>query len=65
MITVNGEQVPWTEGMTIRDLLDEKRYTFPMIAVWINDTPYRRDEFGSVKIPEGADVQAIHMISGG
>lgn len=65
MITVNGEQVPWTEGMTIQDLLDFKNYTFKMIAVWVNGTPHRREEFGSVKIPEGAEVQAIHMISGG
>ncbi len=65
MITVNGEQAPWAEGMTIQDLLDHKNYTFRMIAVWVNGTPHRREEFRSVKIPDGAEVQAIHMISGG
>jgi sulfur carrier protein len=65
MIRVIGEQAPWWEGMTIRNLLEERNFTFPMIAVWVNGTPHKRDEFSSVKIPDGAEVQAIHMISGG
>jgi len=65
MIRVNGDQSPWREGMTIRDLLEERNFTFPMIAVWVNGTPHKREEFASVRIPDGAEVQAIHMISGG
>lgn len=65
MIRVNGEDFPWREGMTIKDMLEERGYTFPMIAVWVNGTPHKREMFGSVTIPEGAEVQALHMISGG
>jgi sulfur carrier protein len=64
-ITVNGDKHPWREGMTVQDLLDEKRYTFRMLSVWINDKPVERDRFSSTPIPEGAKVQVVHMISGG
>ena len=65
MILVNGKEIPWRKGMTIQALLDECGYTFRMIAVWIDGTPYRSDQFEKVCIEDGADVQALHMISGG
>ncbi len=64
-ITVNGDRHLWREGMTVKDLLDEKRFTFRMIAVWIDDRPVERDRFDSTPIPKGAKVQVVHMISGG
>ena len=65
MILVNGKEIPWRKGMTIQTLLDECGYTFPMIAVLIDGTPYRNDQFEKVCIEDGADVQMLHMISGG
>jgi sulfur carrier protein len=65
MITVNGEQMDWTEGMTVQELLDKKRFTFRMLSVWINDSAVPKKEFDTRTIPDGADVQVIHNISGG
>jgi len=65
MITVNGETMEWEEGLTVQDIIELKKYTFPLLAVWINDTPVPRENFGSTKVPDGAKVQIIHMISGG
>ncbi len=65
MIRVNGREMEWRRGMTIQDVLDECGYTFRMIAVWIDGTPYRREHFTTAVVPDRAEVQALHMISGG
>jgi sulfur carrier protein len=65
MITVNAEPMEWEEGMTVQDILERKKYTFPLLAVWIDDVPIPREKFDSTAVPDGAKVQVIHMISGG
>jgi sulfur carrier protein len=65
MITVNGREIEWRQGMTIQNVLDECGYTYRMIAVWVDGTPYRREHFAATVVPDGSEVQALHMISGG
>jgi len=65
MIKVNSKETKWKEGMTVQNILDEHGYTFKMLAVWINDTPVTSEAFTTTLVPDGADVQAIHLISGG
>lgn len=57
----------WEKAITVQDILDEKRYTFTfhMIAVRVNGTLRRRQEFISAVVLDGSKVQAIHVISGG
>jgi sulfur carrier protein len=66
MITVNGEAFNWREGLTVRDILDEKNYTFRMLSVWIDDEPAAaRDAYSVTIVPDNARVEIIHMIGGG
>jgi len=65
MITVNGEKMEWKEGMTVQDIISEKRYVFPLLAVWIDGASVARGDFGTEQVPDEANVQVIHMISGG
>ncbi len=65
MINVNNDPLEWFEGMTVRDAIRARKYTFPRIAVWINDKPIAREDFDTAVIPDEANVQIIHMISGG
>jgi len=66
MINVNGEEMSWRDGMSVQDVLDAKNFTFRMIAVWINDEPVERGGgYSSALVPDGANVEVIHMISGG
>lgn len=64
-ITVNGDPLPWRDGMTVRDVLDARRFVFKMLAVHVNGTVVRRKAYDHTTIPAGADVKVIHMISGG
>ena len=65
MITVNGNQSEWEEGLTVKKLLKRENYPFRMISVWINDRPVEKKDYPSRLVPDGAKVQVIHNISGG
>ncbi len=65
MITVNGEGMEWREGLTIADILKARNYIFRMIAVQVNGELVKRTSYDKTVVPDGADVQVIHMISGG
>ncbi len=62
---LNNRLEDWQPGMTIRDLLEKKIFTFPMLVVKINGTLIKKSEYAVAKIPENADVQIIHLMSGG
>ena len=51
--------------MTVRDLLDTMRYTFPHIVVSVNGTLVRHDAYDTTAIPDGADVRVVHLMAGG
>ncbi len=65
MITVNGDPLEWRPGLTIADILKIRNYIFRMIAVQVNGELVRRGSYDTAVVPDGADVQVIHMISGG
>ena len=65
MITVNGDRLPHRPGMTVQDILDERNYVFRMLAVSVNGQVVARKDYKTTTVPDGADVQVIHMISGG
>jgi sulfur carrier protein len=65
MITVNGEQMVWHDGMTVAEILKIRKYIFRMIAVSVNGELIKRGTYDKAPVPDGADVQVIHMMSGG
>ncbi len=65
MICVNQEKMEWVAGMTIQDILDRRKYTFPMIVVKVNDQLVRKEAYATHQVPDEADVKVIHLISGG
>ena len=66
MIRVNDQyDVEYRPGMTIQDLLDALKFSFRMIVVKVNGQVVLRKDFETTEVPDGAEVQAIHLISGG
>ena len=65
MIRVNQEEMEWEAGMTVQDVLDRRKYTFPMIVVKVNGELVRKEAYELYEVPDGADVKVIHLISGG
>ena len=65
MITVNGESLEHTDGMTIADILRIKNFIFRMLVIQVNGKLVKRTDYATTVVPDGADVQVIHLISGG
>jgi sulfur carrier protein len=65
MIQVNGEPMAWTPGLTIRGVLQAKRYTFPMVIITLDGQQVGRAEYDTTPVPDGAVVQVLHLLSGG
>lgn len=65
MININGKGYPWEEGLTVKQLLAKKSFTFPLIVVTVNGEPVAESEYVCTIIEDGDDVKAIHLISGG
>ncbi|MGI6485362.1 MAG: sulfur carrier protein ThiS [Thermoanaerobacterales bacterium] len=65
MITVNKEVMEFEEGMTVQDLLDKKKFTFPLITVIVNNKIVPRDDYSKFKIHDNDVIDVIHIMSGG
>ena len=65
MITVNGDPLEHAPGMTVRSLLKAKGFVFPLIIVRIDGELVAREAFDQTPVPDGADVQVLHLMSGG
>ncbi len=66
MIRVNEQyEVAWFPGMTVQDVLNALKFSFRMIVVKIDGRVILRKDFATTAVPDGAEVQAIHLISGG
>ena len=65
MITVNTEESPWHESMTVRALLDQKVFTFRHIIVRVNGEYVPEEQYNSYAINDGDDVMVLHLMAGG
>lgn len=65
MVEINGHELAWEEGMTVKRLLETMNYTFPMIIVKVNGELVEKEDWASYTVPRGAKVQALHQIAGG
>lgn len=65
MITVNGREFPYEEGLTVTKLLEKKKYTFKMITVKINGNVIKKDEYETTLIHDGDNVLVLHHVAGG
>lgn len=65
MITVNGDPMQHSPGMSVRDLLKAKGFVFPLLIVRIGGQLVAREDFDKTPVPDGAEVQVLHLMSGG
>ena len=65
MIRVNTEAFPWNPGMTVRNLLDEKLFTFRHIIVRVNGEYVPEEDYETQRIQDEDDVFVLHLMAGG
>ena len=65
MIKLNHRNCEWIEGLTVKELLKIKKYTFPQIIVSINGKFIDTDDYVSTAILDEDNVLVIHLMAGG
>ena len=65
MITVNATKLDWREGMTVAEVMAAMNYTYVHIIVTVNDEFVAEQDYDTHAIPDGAELQAIHIFHGG
>ena len=64
-LEVNGKEVEFVEGETISQLIKRMNFVFPLIVVKIDGQLVKKPAFETTKFQDGANIQIIHLISGG
>lgn len=64
-LIVNKEPHPFREGLTVSELLEEKKYSWRLINVYIGDRNIPRDKWPSTELQDGDVVRVIHLMAGG
>ena len=65
MIKINDMEIEWREGITIKDAMDEVKFTFPLVVVSVNDEIIPQKEHAKFFLKDGDTVEVIHLTSGG
>jgi len=65
MITVNNTDHPYSPGMTIKTLLEEKNFVFPLLVVKLNGRVVEDADFAVTEISDGDNVTVMHLLAGG
>ena len=65
MIIVNNTPFHNEGSLTIKELLQQKKYMDHMIVVKVNGVHIRPEDYHSKVIHDGDDVKVIHLFGGG
>ena len=55
----------WREGLTIQDVINENKFTWPKLVVKLNNQLVWPEDYGNVVLKEDDDLQVIHLMGGG
>ncbi|NLJ46903.1 MAG: sulfur carrier protein ThiS [Treponema sp.] len=60
----NPEEFPG-DSLTIRQILDHKGWSFPLIIARVNGVLVDRKDWATTSVRDGAEVDLHHLVSGG
>lgn len=55
----------WREGLTVQELIQECRFTWPKLVVKRNGKVIWPEEYGAAVLDEEDDLEVIHLLGGG
>lgn len=65
IILNNRPEAIEAEQLTVRELLDYKRFTFRLLVVKVNGKLVRKEQYEEAMICDGDHVTVLHLVSGG
>jgi thiamine biosynthesis protein ThiS len=65
-ITLNNKiEVFPNEALTIKDILELKKFSYPKLIVKLNDVIIEKQDFESTFVKEGDNLMILHLLAGG
>jgi sulfur carrier protein len=64
-LTVNGESFPFREGLTVTEVLEAKKYSWPLKTVYVEGTRIPKDQWETTVLRDDETVKVIHLMAGG
>lgn len=65
-ITLNNKiEVFPNETLTIKEILELKKFTYPKLIVKLNDVIIEKEDFESTFVKEGDNLMILHLLAGG
>ena len=64
-LLVNGDPHPFRDGLTVSNLLEEKKYSFPLKTVFVNGKRIPKEDWPTQVLHAGDVIDVLHMMSGG
>ncbi len=64
-ITVNGEKKNIPDNMTVRGLLEQMGIQHQRVAVELNETIVKKDQYDSTAVMEGDSLEVVSFMGGG
>lgn len=59
------EYAGFREGMTIQDVIEESRFTWPNLVVVLNGKVIKPEDYDGTFIDARDDLEVIHLLAGG
>ncbi len=65
MITLNGQSAEIKPGMTVTELLTEKKFREALVAVEHNGKILKKEDYGNIVLQDGDVVEVVSFMGGG
>ena len=65
MILNHREYKTWRENLTVQDVIDEERFTWPKLVVKLDGKVVWPEEYGKTVVGETSELEVIHLLGGG
>ena len=65
MILNHRPYAGWREGLTVKNVIDENKFTWPKLVVKVNNQLVWPEDYGNGVLKADDDLQVIHLLGGG
>ena len=55
----------WREGLTIRDVLIENKFSWPKLVIKVNKVLIWPEQYDTTVLMEDDDLEVMHLLGGG
>ncbi len=65
MITLNGQQTEIKDGITVTELLEEKKFRIALVAVEYNGRILKKNEYDTTVLNDSDVIEVVSFMGGG